>query len=134
QNVQRHLNCIESEPAFPGDVEHIQMDVGIFVTGKPDVAYLSGLSRFDKSLHGSSFREDPIGVIEANNLVMLKQVDMVHSEAFERLVELSSCLLLCPSVNFCHHEGLLSIPIFQRLTKADLALPFVIIPGVVHEG
>src|SRR6202041_2724298 len=63
-HIQRHLDGIESKALILGLREHIEVNVRIFVTRKTDVANLSGLTRFEKRLHGAILRENLVRVVK----------------------------------------------------------------------
>ena len=58
------------------------------MSGKPDVANLAGFFRRKGRLRRAPFGKDAVGIVEPDNFVKLKQVDMVHLEAFQRLFKL----------------------------------------------
>jgi hypothetical protein len=53
------------------NVEHVKVNVGIFMTGKTNKTHLPGLlSSYDR-LHSTAFVEDAIGIVITKDLVML---------------------------------------------------------------
>ena len=63
-----------------GDLQHPQMDHGVLVSGEADVADLSRLFGVEKGLHRAVGRKDAVGIFEANDFVMLHQVDVIDAE------------------------------------------------------
>jgi len=80
--IERHLYRIEMEVVICRDSQRIQVDVGIFVAGKSDVSNLAGFLCGQDRLHCPTFRENTVGIVEANNFVMLQQIDVVGLQAF----------------------------------------------------
>src|SRR6266404_5072922 len=91
-----------------GHFEHVQMDTRIFMTGESDIPQLAGLARFDERGVGSVFSKDAMWIFKANNLVVLDQIDVIDSQAFERFVQLLRRFLLGAAINLSHHKCLLT--------------------------
>jgi hypothetical protein len=63
------------------DFEHVQVNVGILVPREADVAQFSRLSCLDqRGVRALSFIEDSVGILEADHLVVLHEVDAVGLE------------------------------------------------------
>lgn len=91
-HVERHLHGIEVEAALGRHFEHLEVDARVLVAGEADIAQLAGFFGLDERLHGAALGEDPIGVVVAQDLVMLDEVDPVGAQAAQRLVDLLSTL------------------------------------------
>ena len=72
-------------------------------------------------------------VVEADHLVVLDEVDAVGLEPLQGFIELPGRLLLRTPVDLGHQEHLVPIAVPEGLAHPDLALTFVVVPGVVHE-
>src|ERR1022692_1342246 len=133
QHVQRHLHRVEAEAVLGSYFQHIQMNVRIFVTGESDVANLARFLGLQNGFHGSALRKYAIGIIEANDFMMLHQIDVVCLEAFQTSFDLPLRNLFSAAINFCHQKYLLTISVFQGLTHPHFTLAFVVVPTVIHE-
>ena len=74
------------------------------------------------------------GIVEADDLVVLDQIDAVGLQPAERFVELPRRPPLRPAVDLGHQEDALAVAVAERLAHPQLALAVVVVPGVVHEG
>ena len=74
------LHCVEVETMLLRYIEHIEMNLWIFVTGEANETYLPRLSGSDDRFHRAPFIEDSIRVLETDDFVMLEQIDMVNLE------------------------------------------------------
>ena len=74
-----------------------------------------------------------IGVVDA--LMDLPEIEVVGSQPFQRLVQLSHRHARVPAVraDLGHEEDALA-PIGDRPTHANFTFPLVVFPGVVHKG
>ena len=66
------LHGVELEPSAGRHFEHVQVNVRVLVAGEADVAELAGPLRFEERLHRAAFGEDTVGVLVADDLVMLE--------------------------------------------------------------
>jgi hypothetical protein len=55
----------------------VQVDPRVLVTGEADIAQLAGLTRLDERGVGAFVVEDPVGILVAEDLMVLDQVDPV---------------------------------------------------------
>src|SRR5687768_1980073 len=110
------------------------MDQRIFMPGEADVADLAGLPRVEYCVLSAILGENAVGILQANDLMMLKQIDMVGLEPLKGFLDLLGGLFLCTAINLGHEKDLLPISVLERLAHADLANPVMVIPTVVHEG
>ena len=133
-DVDGHLDGVEVEVVLLGCLEHAEVDGGVFVAGKADVAELAGLAGFEGGFEGSAYGEDAVGVFEADDLVELDEVDHVGLEAAERLLELLGVLGFGAAVELGHLEDLGAVAVAEGLAHADLGDAVVVVPAVVHEG
>ncbi len=133
-DVERHLDGIEGEALLRRGREHVQVDSRVLVSGKADVAKLTCLTRLHERGIGAFRTEDSMRVLEADDLVMLHEIDAVGLEAAEGLVELLCRLAPGSPVDLRHQERPAPVPITKGLPHPDLAGPVVIVPAVVHEG
>src|SRR6201999_2969459 len=99
-----------------------------------DIADLAGLAGGDGGLNGAAGGEDAVGILVADDLVELDQIDGVSAQTAHRLLELAVELLLGAAVHLGHQEDLVAIAVAQGLAHADLAGALVVVPAVVHEG
>ena len=60
--------------------------------------------------------EDPVRILVAQDLVMLNQIDVIHAEAAQRLVQLAHRLPLRSTVDLGHEKSLLAIAVAERLS------------------
>src|SRR6267378_4467457 len=118
---------------FFGDLERVEVDARILVSSEAYVAELAGGARFDEGRVRAVVIEDPVRILEANNLVVLDQVDAVGLKSAERRIQLSHRLFFRPSVDLGHQENLVPVSVAQRFSHSDLARAAVVVPGVVHE-
>ena len=65
-----------------------------------------GSFRFFERFNRAAGRENPIGVLEADNLVNLEEVDSVRLQACQRLIDLFGGLLPRAAVHFGHEKDL----------------------------
>ena len=92
-------------------LQHIEVHVRILVSRETDVARLAGLLGRDQRLHRSTAREEAIGIVEANVLVELHQVDMVGLGALQRLVDLLSRFLFSAAIELRHQKSLRAVAV-----------------------
>ena len=71
-DVERHLDRVEVEAVLLRDIEHIEVDMRVFVAGEADKADFAGLLRFKDSFHGAALGKDTVGVVEAQDFMMLE--------------------------------------------------------------
>src|SRR5580704_17877380 len=109
------------------------MNVRILVAGESDVANLAGFLGLQNGFRGSALSKYAIGVIEANDFMMLHQIDVVCLKAFQTGFDLLLGNLFSAAINLCHEKNLLTISIFQGLSHPDFTLAFVIVPTVIHK-
>src|ERR1035438_7835199 len=110
------------------------MDVRIFVTGESDKANFAGSLRVHHCFIGSAIGENAIRIVEANNLMMLHQVEVIRLKTFETGFDLPLRDFFGAAIDLRHEKNFLPVPIFQRLAHVHFAAPFVVVPTVVHEG
>ena len=103
------------------------------MTGESDVANLTGFPGCQKRFLGAALGKNAIGIVEADDFMMLYQVDVIRLEAFKRRVELRRCGLFGTTVDLCHQKYFLTIAIFQGLPHSHFALAFVVVPAVIHK-
>src|SRR5689334_3350627 len=73
-------------------------------------------------------------ILEANDFMVLHQVDAVRLKSSETLVELPRRFLLRSAVDLGHQERARAIAIAERPAHAPLALAVVVVPAVVQKG
>src|SRR5271169_6377160 len=127
-HIDGHLHSVEVKPVLVGSLKHAQMHAGILVTCEADVADFAGLFRRLNGLDGPARSEDRVRIVEANDLMELKEVDHVRLQASERLLNLPGSGVLIPSIDLCHQEDFLPVTIAERLAHSDLADAAVVIP------
>src|SRR4029077_18291504 len=76
-HVKRHLYGIKCELMSGCGSQHLQMNIRALVTSKSDVPDFPGFSGFQHSLQSASGSEDAVGVVVANDLMKLQQIDPV---------------------------------------------------------
>ena len=64
------------------------MHVRILVTGEADEAKLPLLPRIEQCGVRAFLVEHPVGILEADDLVMLHQIDVIGLQALERFIQL----------------------------------------------
>src|SRR6266481_483934 len=109
------------------------MDSRILVSGETDITQFARVASLDQSGIGAFGIEYAMGIFKAQNLVMLDQVDAVDLQPFQRFVQLFGGCRFRAAIAFRHHESLLSITIFESLSRALFARAFVIVPAVVQK-
>ena len=109
------------------------MNVRILVTGEADVAQFPRLPCLLKRPVHAVLPENAIRVFEANDFMMLHEIDAVHLETPERFFELGVRRFGGAAVDLGHHKGSLAISFAQRFAQAFLARALVIVPGVIHK-
>src|SRR5262249_21652489 len=134
QRVDRHLDGVESHSVRTGDLEHVKVDVRALVPGEADEADLAGLAGRLHRLPRSTRGEDPLWIIEADDLVKLHQIDVVGPEPPEGLVDLLGGGGLGASVDLRHQERALAVSVLERVPHAALALAAVVVPAIVQKG
>ena len=82
-HVEWHLHAVEHEPFALRNLEHVEVHARILVTGEADVAHLAGLLRCDEGFERAALFENPIRVVEAQDLVELDEVDVVRLQSRE---------------------------------------------------
>jgi hypothetical protein len=132
-DVERHLHCVELEPALLCHFEHVEVDVRVLVSGEADVTELARFARLDERPVGAVVIENAVRILVAENLVVLDQVNAVGLEATERFFDLSGRFFFRPAVDLGHQEYLLPVAVVERFAHADLAGAVVVVPAVVHE-
>jgi hypothetical protein len=103
------------------------------MTGESDIAYLARLPGCQCRLQCASRGEDAVGVLHANDLVELHQIDGVHFEPAQRLLQLLLIGLLGAAVDLGHQQDFITIAILQRVAHARFAVAIVIVPAVVQK-
>ena len=133
EHVERHLRGVKRKPVRKARVQHLQVDVRVLVSGKADVADLAGFLGRDGRFERAARAEDPVGVAHADDLVELHEVNGVHLEPAQALINLFGRHVLHLAVELGHQENLLAVAILERLAHADFADAVVVVPAVVHE-
>src|SRR5712691_7816594 len=132
-HVQRHLNRVEPEPMLRGRLEHPQMNGGTLVSREADVADRSPVLRLKRRLDCAALGEDPVRILDPDDLMELQEVDDVRLEPSERLLDLPGGRRPRLPVNLGHQEGSLAVALPEGFPHPDLAPPVVVVPGVVEE-
>src|SRR5262245_56265157 len=109
------------------------MDARILVTREADVANFAGAARVDQCGVCAVRIEDAVGVIEANDLVVLHQVDVIRLQPAKGFIELTGRFLPRATIDLRHDERAIAISVAQRLADASLARAFPVVPGIVDE-
>jgi hypothetical protein len=86
--VERHLHGIEMEVILFRLLKHVKVNVRVLVAGEADVPDLARPFCVEKGLHGASRRKDAVGILEANDFVVLQKVYVVYLKALQRFVDL----------------------------------------------
>src|ERR1022692_1971619 len=110
------------------------MNVRVLVAGESDVANLARFPRLHNRFIGPALREYAIGIIEANDFVMLHQINMVGLQAFQTSFNLPRRNFFRAPIDFCHQKDLAAIAVLQGLSHTDFTWAFVVVPAVIHEG
>src|ERR1700681_4203554 len=101
----------------------------IFMTGESDIPKLAGLASFDQGGVGAVFGKNAMRIFEANDLVMLNQIDAIDLQTCERFIQLFRRFLLRPTVDLGHHKSPRTVAVAQGLAHASLTGALVIIPA-----
>src|SRR5262245_17033633 len=109
------------------------MNARVLVTREADVANFAGAARVDQRGVCAVRVEDAVGVIEANDLVVLHQVDVIRLQPPQGFIELACCFLPRATVDLRHHERTIAISVAQRFADADLTRALPVVPGIVDE-
>src|SRR2546421_9515744 len=132
-HVQRHLDCVESEPVLRSRLEHLQVDRGIFVSRETKVANLPRVLRLEGRLDRAPLGEDSVRILHPDDLMELQEVDDVRLEPPERLLDLPGGRRPRLPVDLGHQESSLPVAVTEGLSHSDLAPPLIVVPGVVDE-
>src|SRR3954462_4900242 len=109
------------------------MDLRILVPGEPDVTELPRLSRLEQGGVRAFLVEDAVRILEAQDLVVLHEIDPVGLQPAERFIELAPGFGRGSAVDLRHEEPLLAVALPKHLAHAALALAAVVVPAVVEE-
>ncbi len=132
-HIHWHLNRIEPEIMRGRQVEHVQMDSRILVAGESDVAGLSRFLRSEKGLGRAARGEETVNIVESDDLMALDEIHVIDLQPAQRFIHLARCRFLGASIYLGHQKRPLPVAVPQRFPHADLALPLVVIPRIVHE-
>src|SRR5207249_9835026 len=110
------------------------MNRGVFVPRESDVADLTGLLGLEHGLLRTALSEDPVRVLQADDLMVLHQINMIGLQALERFVDLLGSSLLRAAVDLGHEENFVPVTVAQGLAHADLAAAVMVVPGIIHKG
>jgi hypothetical protein len=83
EDVDRHLDRIKMEPVMLCDLQHVEVNMGIFVACEADESHLSCSLGFEDGFHGATLVENAVGIIESNYFVVLKEIDAINLEPFQ---------------------------------------------------
>src|SRR5438132_7291599 len=109
------------------------MDVRTLVAGESDVSNLASLLGLQGSFHAAAGAKDAVRISHANHFMKLPEVEVIGLQPLQRFIELLGGRLFGLAVNLGHKECFLPISVAQRLSHANLALTFVVIPTVIEE-
>jgi hypothetical protein len=70
--VQGHLHSVELEPVLGGSFQYVEVNARILMPGEADEPNLARLFGGDESLHRPSGGKDPVGIVEAEDFMMLQ--------------------------------------------------------------
>src|SRR5438132_3376004 len=110
------------------------MNRRVFVPRESNVADLPGLLGLEHGLLRAALSEDPVRVLQADDLMVLHQIHVIGLQALERFVDLPGGSLFRTAVDLGHEENFLPVPLAQGLAHANLASPVMVVPGVVQDG
>jgi hypothetical protein len=82
-NFDGHLHRIEVEAMLLRHCEHVVVNVRIFVAGEADESDLPCLLRIENRSHPATLAKDAVRIVETDDLVVLKQIDLVRLEALQ---------------------------------------------------
>src|SRR5947199_1149566 len=109
------------------------MDRGTLVSCEADVPDPPRILRLEGRLNRTPLGEDSVRILHSDDLVELQEVDDVRLEPPERLLDLPGGRRPRLPVNLGHQESSLPVAVPEGLPHADLALPLIVVPGVVEE-
>src|SRR5467141_1112485 len=87
-HVERQLCRVKGELMGKTGLKHFEVNVRTLVPGEADVADLTLLLALQHSFHPTTGSEDASGIVFANYLVKLQQVDVVGLQSAKRLIQL----------------------------------------------
>ena len=90
-------------------------------------------SRFEERAVRPLLVEDAVRVLVANDLVVLHEVDAVHLEASERVVQLPERLFTRAPVDLGHEDRAVAVAACERTAHPPLALAVEVVPRVVQK-
>ena len=88
---------------------------------------------FKERFESAALVKEPVGIVEADHLVALQQIYMIHLQALQRRLDLAHGRIAGAPVDLGHDEGAVPVAVFERLAEPDLALAAIIVPRVVAE-
>ena len=116
-----------------GHQQHVQVNVRVFVTRKTDETDFACFLRFQHRFHRAIFGEDAVGIFEADDFVVLEQVEVIGLQPLQRLVNLAGCFLAGAAIELGHQENFVAVSTLERLSHAHFTGAVVVVPGIVHE-
>ena len=132
-HVQRHLGRIELIFVLACHFEHVEMNVRVFMSRKPDEAQFAGLASLDERRVRSFLIKDSVRVFIAQDFVMLNEVDVVGLQPLKRPVQLLGGLFFGAAIDLGHQEDFRAVAVAQGFTHPAFAFPSVVIPRIVQE-
>jgi hypothetical protein len=92
-----------------GDLQHVKVDVRIFVPGESDEASFACFSGFEQRFLGPALVKNAIWVVKANDFMMLDQIHVIDLQASQGLVQLSGSFFFGSSIDFRHQEDFFAV-------------------------
>jgi len=132
-DIERHLDRVKFELVFRRQVQHVQMNRWVFMSGESDITNFTGLFSRQRRFQGATGREDPIRVVHPNDFMKLQQVDVIRLQAFEAFIDLSLGTLPTAAIDLGHQENTLPVPVAERTAHANFTFSVVVIPAIIHE-
>lgn len=123
---------VEMEAVLVGGLEHAGVDCRALVSCEADIAQLALLARLQHRLERAAIGEHPAGIVGADDLVELQQVEVVGLQTRQRRLDLAHRRLRGAAVDLGHQEDLAAVAFLrQRAAEPDLAFPAIIVPAIV---
>ena len=104
ERADRHLAGVPLEV----ELEHGAQDVGALVAGESDVANQAAFACLEGRLDCTARLKYPLGVVVVVDFVELPEVQIVHAQATQAVVQLCARGLGVPSADFGHQKHIVA--------------------------
>ena len=83
QDIERHLDGVKAEAMPGGNFRVLRCKCAGLSAGEPDIPYFAGLACLLQDPISPVFRKNPVRVFEAEDFMVLDQVDTINIETLE---------------------------------------------------